>query len=108
MDVKSTLLNSDIEEEVYIEQPEGFQLIGDENQVCKLKKALYDLKQAPRDWYERLDKHIQQQGFKRESTDNNLYIKFEGGHFLIIVVDVDDIKALGEIGRRWATNLQKI
>jgi len=48
MDVKSGFLNGDIEEEVYIEQPEGFILGNDSKLVCKLRKALYGLKQAPR------------------------------------------------------------
>jgi hypothetical protein len=48
MDVKSTFLNGELEEEVYIEQPKGFQLSKNEYYVCRLKKALYDLKQAPR------------------------------------------------------------
>jgi hypothetical protein len=58
MDVKSTFLNGELEEEVYIEQPEGFQLSENTNYVCKLKKALYGLKQAPRAWYSRLDKYL--------------------------------------------------
>jgi hypothetical protein len=59
MDVKSTFLNGELEEEVYIEQPEGFQLSENADHVCKLKKALYGLKQAPRAWYSRLDKYLQ-------------------------------------------------
>lgn len=47
MDVKSTLLNGELEEKVYIEQPEGFPLIEDKDMVCRLKKALYGLKQEP-------------------------------------------------------------
>ena len=62
MDVKSEFLNGDLEEEVYIEQPEGFILENDENLVYRLKKALYGLKQAPRAWYYRLDKYLHQQG----------------------------------------------
>jgi hypothetical protein len=58
MDVKSTFLNGELEEEVYIEQPEGFQLSENTDYVCKLKKALYGLKQAPRAWYSRLDKYL--------------------------------------------------
>ena len=51
MDVKSTFLNGDLEEEVYMEQPERFSLTENPKYVCKLKKALYGLKQAPRAWY---------------------------------------------------------
>jgi hypothetical protein len=58
MDVKSTFLNGELEEEVYIEQPEGFQLSENTDYVCKLKKALYGLKQASRAWYSRLDKYL--------------------------------------------------
>jgi hypothetical protein len=47
MDVKSTFLNGDLEEEVYMEKPERFSLIDNPNHVCKMKKALYGLKQAP-------------------------------------------------------------
>jgi hypothetical protein len=50
MDVKSTFLNGELEEEVYIEQLEGFQLSKNADYVCKLKKSLYGLKQAPRAW----------------------------------------------------------
>eukprot|EP00253_Pinus_taeda_P028609 PITA_28609 len=61
MDVKSSFLNGDLEEEVYIEQPDGFILGNDPNIVCILKKALYGLKQAPRAWYYRLEKYLHQQ-----------------------------------------------
>jgi hypothetical protein len=50
MDANSTFLNGNLEEEVYIEKPEGFILINKGNYVCKIKKALYGLKQAPRAW----------------------------------------------------------
>jgi hypothetical protein len=58
MDIKSTFLNRELEEEVYIEQPERFQLSENTYYVCKLKRALYGLKQAPRAWYSRLDKYL--------------------------------------------------
>ena len=72
MDVKSAFLNVKIEEEVYIEQPEGFLLSENRVYVCKLKKALYGLKQAPRVWFSRLDNYLKQQGFKRGATESNL------------------------------------
>jgi hypothetical protein len=65
LDVKSDFLNGELEEEVYIEQPEGFQFSENTDYVCKLKKASYGLKQAPRAWYSRLDKYLQQAGFKK-------------------------------------------
>jgi hypothetical protein len=58
-------LNGDLEEYVYMEKPEGFSLTYNPDYVCKLKKALYGLKQAPRAWYYRLDKFLQDKGFKK-------------------------------------------
>ena len=50
MDVKTAFLNGDLEEEIYMVQPEGYIAPGQENKVCKLKKSLYGLKQAPKQW----------------------------------------------------------
>ena len=58
MDLKSAFLNVELEEEVYIKQPEGCPLIDEKEIVCRLRKALYGLKQAPKTWYERLDKNL--------------------------------------------------
>jgi hypothetical protein len=91
MDVKSSFLNGELEEEVYIEQPKGFQLLENTDYVCKLKKALYGLKQDPRAWYYRLDKYLQQAGFRKGSADNKLYIKVSQGNILLVEVYVDDI-----------------
>ena len=55
MDVKTTFLNGDLEEEIYMTQPEGCEVPGQENKVCRLKKSLYGLKQAPKQWYEKFD-----------------------------------------------------
>ena len=90
MDVKLAFLNGDLEEEVYIEQPERFILGNDAKLVCRLKKPLYVLKQAPRAWYCRLDKYLHQQGFTKGSANRNLYTKIETDKLLIIVY-VDDI-----------------
>ena len=59
MDVKTTFLNGEIVEEVYIEQLDGFVIRRKESHVCKLKKALYGLKQAPRSWYARIESYLQ-------------------------------------------------
>jgi hypothetical protein len=74
-----------------MEQPEGFSLTDNPNYVCKMKKALYGMKQAPRAWYYKLDKFLQDKGFRKGTVDNNLYIKFEGDNLLVVLVYVDDI-----------------
>ena len=77
MDVKTAFLNGKVEQEVYVEQPEGFVVHSKESHVCKLRKALYGLKQAPRVWYERIDGYLKRLGFYKISTDPNLYFKVE-------------------------------
>ena len=72
MDVNSAFLNGKLEEEVYIEQPEGFLLSENKDHVCKLKKVLYGLKQVPRPCFSRLDSYLKQQGFKRGVTESNI------------------------------------
>ncbi|KAL0323926.1 UNVERIFIED_CONTAM: Retrovirus-related Pol polyprotein from transposon TNT 1-94 [Sesamum calycinum] len=75
MDVKSAFLNGYIDEEIYVEQPQGFIAKGSEEKVLRLKKALYGLKQAPRAWYSRIDKYFMDRGFRRSLREPTLYIK---------------------------------
>jgi hypothetical protein len=91
MDIKLSFLNGELEEEVYIEQLEGFQLSENVYYVCKLKNALYGLKQGPRAWFSRLDKYLQQTALKKRSANNNLYIKVSQDTILLIEFYVDDI-----------------
>ena len=91
MDVKSAFLNGNLEEEVYIEQPDGFILGDDPTMVFRLKKALYGLKQAPRAWYSRLDSYLQKLGYKKGVVDSNLYVKKEESSQVVVVIYVDDI-----------------
>ena len=90
MDVTSAFLNGDLDEEVYMEQPEGFQVKGKEHLVCKLKRSLYGLKQAPRCWNMTLDHQLKKMGFVQTSSDPCLYINLEGELF-VIAVYVDDM-----------------
>ena len=90
MDVLAAFLNGDLEEEVYMKQPEGFSTKKDEHKVWKLKKSLYGLKQAPRCWNMTLDNHLKSMGFEQTSSDPCLYVSSEGELF-IIAVYVDDI-----------------
>ena len=66
-------------------------MIEDKDMVCKLKKALYGLKKAPRTWYARLDKYLAKLGFSRVTTDSNFYLREIENGLLIIVIFVDDI-----------------
>ena len=84
MDVNTTFLNGEIEEEVYVEQPYGFIVHGKESHVCRLKKALYGLKQAPRTWYGRIDGFLMKLGFTKSTADSNLYYKVVDEHTLIV------------------------
>jgi hypothetical protein len=91
MDVKSAFLNGILKEEVYVEQPKGFEDHQFPNHVYKLKKALYGLKQAPRAWYERLTTYLLGQGFIRGQADRTLFIRNKGEQKLIAQIYVDDI-----------------
>ncbi|KAK4399642.1 Retrovirus-related Pol polyprotein from transposon RE2 [Sesamum angolense] len=91
MDVKSAFLNGYIDEEIYVEQPQGFIAKGSEEKVLRLKKALYGLKQAPRAWYSRIDKYFMDRGFRRSLSESTLYIKSQGNDTLIISLYVDDL-----------------
>jgi hypothetical protein len=73
MDVKTAFLNGEIEEEVYIEQPEGFVIYDEKSHVYRLKKALYGLKQTPCAWYEKMDGFLMSLGFSKSVVDPNLY-----------------------------------
>jgi hypothetical protein len=91
MDVKTTFLNGEIEEEVYIEQPEGFVIHNKKSHVYILNKALYGLKQAPHAWYEKMDGILISLGFNKISIDPNLYYSINGNECLILFLYVDAI-----------------
>ena len=75
MDVKIAFLNGVVEEEVYVDQPLGFETHARESHVCRLKKSLYGLKQAPKTWYRRIDNFLPSLGFSKSKKDSNLYYK---------------------------------
>ena len=72
MDMKTNFLNGPIEEELYIEQPQGFETDDREAYVCRLNKALYGLKQAPKSWYRRIDGFLMSLCFTKSKVDSNL------------------------------------
>lgn len=70
LDVKSAFLNGVLQEEIYVEQPEGFVTPGQEEKVYLLRKALYGLRQAPRAWYSKMDEHLLGLGFKKNFSES--------------------------------------
>ena len=95
MDVKSAFLNGTLDEEIYVEQPEGFENESSLNKVYLLKKALYGLKQAPRAWYSKLDEYLSSLGFEKSLNEATLYVKKVGNQMIIISVYVDDLLITG-------------
>ncbi|KAH9672571.1 hypothetical protein KPL70_017783 [Citrus sinensis] len=96
LDVKTAFLHGELEEEIYMLQPEGFAETGKENLVCRLNKSLYGLKQAPRCWYKRFDSFIMSLEYNRLSSDHCIYYKrFEDNDFIILLLYVDDMLVAG-------------
>ncbi|RWR73399.1 Gag-protease-integrase-RT-RNaseH polyprotein [Cinnamomum micranthum f. kanehirae] len=91
MDVKTAFLNGNLEEEVYMEQPEGFIKQSEKKLVCKLKKSIYGLKQASRQWYIKFNCVITAFEFTENVVDHCIYLKISGSKFIILVLYVDDI-----------------
>jgi hypothetical protein len=96
MDVKTTFLNGAIEEEIYIEQPQGFEVHSRGLHICRLNKYLYGLKQAPRAWYARIDNYLTRLGFCKSHADPNLYYKVVDNAPIILLLYVDDLFITGE------------
>ena len=95
MDVKTAFLNGELDEEVYMEQPEGFVVPGQEHKVCKLIKSLYGLKQAPKQWHQKFDQIVLSNGYKINQSDKCVYSKFSNGKGVIICLYVDDMLIFG-------------
>ena len=91
MDVKYAFLNGYLKEEVFVEQPKGFEDPHFPNHVLRLKKALYSLKQAPRVWYDRLSHSLLDIGFKMGYADRTLFVKNDENYLLMAQVYIDDI-----------------
>ena len=99
MDVKWVFLNGYLEEEVYVEQPQGYEVPGQEHKVYRLKKELYGLKQAPRACYSRIDSYLTENGFHRSESEPTFYTKVnDQGKMLIIFLYVDDLIFIGDFG----------
>jgi hypothetical protein len=103
VDVKTAFLNGELEEEVYVTQPPGFEN-GDRNTVCRLKKALYGLKQAPRAWHKTLNDKLEVMGYVVCKSDAGVYVRCcEDGGKSYVLIYVDDLlivsKGMSEVER---------
>jgi hypothetical protein len=99
MDVVTAFVNGDLNEDIFMEQPEGFGA-EDSSKVCKLVKSLYGLKQAPRQWHAKMDGFlVGVLGFSRNVSDECFHVRVQGGIIAIIALYVDDLLiACNDIG----------
>ena len=95
MDDKNTFLHGELDKDIYMEQPRGFESKIHPEYMCKLKKALYGLKQAPRPWYGKIGEFLVHSGFKVTPSDSILFVKTKDGRLAIVLVYVDDLIITG-------------
>ncbi|XXG58369.1 hypothetical protein AAC387_Pa04g0693 [Persea americana] len=92
LDVKTAFLHGELDEQIYMHQPKGFEIHGKEDHVCLLKKSLYGLKQSPRQWYKRFDTFMVGNGYCRSAYDNCVYHKkHSNGSYVYLLLYVDDM-----------------
>ncbi|GJR35000.1 putative RNA-directed DNA polymerase [Tanacetum coccineum] len=94
LDVNNAFLHGDLHEEVYMKVPQGFKKEND-NRVCKLKKSLYGLKQASRNWYQKFTTSLIEIGFKQTGADHSLFTFKRRETFIAILIYVDDVIITG-------------
>jgi hypothetical protein len=90
LDVKTAFLHGELEEEIYMDQPEGFIVHGKEDIICRLKKSLYGLKQSLRQWFKRFDLFMLAHYFKKSQYNSCIYIKFVDGSPIYLMY-IDDM-----------------
>jgi hypothetical protein len=95
LDVKTAFLNGDLVEEVYVSQPEGFEVKGKKKHVLKLSKALYGLRQAPRAWNIKLDKSLKNLRFTKCASELAVYTRGTRKEVVVLGVYVDDLIVTG-------------
>lgn len=108
--MKSAFLHGELKEEVYVDQPEGFVKVGEEDKVYRLKKALYGLKQAPRAWFSRIESYFKKEGFEKSSYDQTLFLKKSQNNLLVVSLYVDDLIFTGNNERmcvEFKTSMQR-
>jgi len=92
MNVKTSVLHGDLEEEIYMKQLDGFHVEGKEDYVCGLRNSLYGLKQAPRQWYKKFEFVMCEQGYRKTTFDHCVFVrKFSDDDFTILLLYVEEI-----------------
>ena len=91
LDIQNAFLNGDLQEKVYMHQPPGFIDPHFPHHMCRLKKTLHGLKQAPRAWYDKLKTSLRSWGFQSSKSDTSLFFQYTTFDTLILLVYVDDI-----------------
>ena len=86
LDVKTAFLHGDLDGEIYMEHPEGFVQGRSRRLVCNLRKALYRLRQSPRQWYKKFDSFMVSRNFIRSEYDHCVYFKSFNGIFIILAL----------------------
>ena len=95
LDVKSAFLNGELAKTVFVRQPPGFAVKGEEHRMLRLCKTLYGLRQAPRAWNAKLDATLGELGFQWCETEHALYTRRRGKEELVVGVYVDDLIITG-------------
>ncbi|KAM1091510.1 hypothetical protein ACFX13_019281 [Malus domestica] len=95
MDVKNVFLHGKLQEEVYMQIPQGYSLVKD-GMVCKLHNVIYGLKQSPRTWYAKLTSALEREGFLRSNLDSSLFVHNGISGKLVVLIYVDDLIIIGE------------
>lgn len=90
-DVKNVFLCGDLEKDIFMEVPPGYESMESRSLVCKLKKALYGLKQFPRAWFGHFSQAMKKYGFKQGNSDHTLFYKKEEGKITVLIIYVDDM-----------------
>ena len=92
MDVKTAFLYGELEETIFMKQPEGFEVKGKEEQVCLLQRSLYGLKQSPRKWNKRFDQFMMKNEFYKSQYDSCIYFKeLSSGCIIYLLLYADEI-----------------
>ncbi|KAM1712704.1 hypothetical protein ACFX12_023548 [Malus domestica] len=95
LDIKNAFLHGELQEEVYMKQPQGFVDPSHPTHVCKLLKSLYGLKQAPRAWNSKFTSYLLAMGFTASVSDTSLFMKSDSVDIIILLLYVDDIILTG-------------